>query len=124
TVTTPPPAPTITSLSQTSGPVGTAVTITGTNFGSTQGTSTVTFHGTTATVTRWSATSLATSVPTGATTGNVVVKVGGVPSNGMNFMVTTSGPTINFGNGFTPGGMNLLGSAKLNGTALRLTDGG
>ena len=35
--------PTITSLSATSGPVGTAVTINGTNFGSTQGTSTVTF---------------------------------------------------------------------------------
>ena len=32
--------------------------------------------------------------------------------------------TINYGSGFTPGGMILLGSAKLNGTALRLTDGG
>jgi hypothetical protein len=31
---------------------------------------------------------------------------------------------INFSSGFTAGAMNLLGSAKLNGTALQLTDGG
>ena len=80
--------PTISSLSPTSGPVGTAVTITGTSFGSSQGTSTVTFNGTAATVTSWSATSIATTVPSGATTGNVVVTVGGVASNGVSFTVT------------------------------------
>ncbi len=32
--------------------------------------------------------------------------------------------SINFGSGFTAGGMALLGTAKLNGTSLRLTDGG
>ena len=74
--------PTITSLAPTSGPVGTAVTITGTNFGATQGTSTVTFNGTTATPTSWSATSIVVPVPAGATTGNVVVTVGGLASNG------------------------------------------
>ena len=36
----------------------------------------------------------------------------------------TGGTTINFGNGFTAGSMAFVGSAKLNGTALRLTDGG
>jgi IPT/TIG domain len=87
TVTVPPPS--ITSLSQTSGAVGTAVTITGTNFGTTQGTSTVTFNGTAGTPTSWSATSIAVPVPTGATTGNVVVTVGGVASGGVNFIVTT-----------------------------------
>jgi hypothetical protein len=46
TVTVP---PSITTLSPTSGPVGTAVTITGANFGATQGTSTVAFNGTVAT---------------------------------------------------------------------------
>src|SRR5246500_2499497 len=60
-------------------------------FGSTQGTSTVTFNGTAATVTSWSATSIATSVPTGATTGNVVVTVGGVASNGVSFTVSSGG---------------------------------
>src|SRR5580693_8831726 len=65
-------APGITSLSPISGAVGAAVTITGTNFGSTQGTGTVKFNGTSATVTSWGATSVQTTVPTGATTGNVV----------------------------------------------------
>jgi len=87
--------PTITSLSTTSGPVGTGVTITGTNFGATQGTSTVTFNGTIATVTSWSATSLVTTVPTGATSGNVVVTVGGVASNGVSFTVGSGGGTLN-----------------------------
>jgi len=88
--------PSITNLSATSGPVGTPVTITGTNFGSTQGASTVAFNGTQATaITSWSATSIATSVPTGATTGNVVVTVGGVASNGVAFTVSVA-PTINW----------------------------
>ena len=50
-----PATPTITTVSPTSAPVGTAVTINGTNFGTTQGTSTVTFNGTIATTTSWSA---------------------------------------------------------------------
>ena len=83
-------APSITSLSVTSGAVGTAVTITGTNFGSTQGTSTVKFNGTTATVSTWSATSVKVTVPTGATTGNVVVHASGVDSNGVAFTVFPS----------------------------------
>ncbi len=85
--------PTITNLSTTSGSVGTAVTITGTNFGSSQGTSTVKFNGTAATATTWTATSIATSVPAGATTGNVIVTVGGVLSNGVNFTVSST-PSI------------------------------
>ena len=86
--------PTITSLSPTSGAVGASMTITGTNFGSTQGTSTVTFNGTTATtISSWSATSIVVPVPAGATTGNVVVTVGGVASNGSNFTVLAT-PTI------------------------------
>src|SRR5436853_440743 len=84
-------APAITSLNPTTGPVGTAVTITGTNFGTT---GTVTFNGTTATTTSWSATSIVASVPSGATTGNVVVTVGGIASNGVNFTVTSSAPAI------------------------------
>src|SRR5579883_2912400 len=69
--------PQISSLSPTSGSVGTAVTITGTNFGSTQGTSTVTFNGTAAAATNWSSTKIVAPVPSGATTGNVVVTVAG-----------------------------------------------
>jgi hypothetical protein len=82
------PAPSITSLTPTSGAVGTAVTIAGANFGATQGTSTVTFNGTAATPTSWSGTSIVAPVPSGATSGNVVVRVGGVASNGASFTVT------------------------------------
>src|SRR5207302_38654 len=79
--------PSITSLSMTTGAVGAAVTITGANFGSTQGSGLVSFNGTTATVTSWSATSIAVTVPSGATTGNVVVFASGENSNGVSFTV-------------------------------------
>jgi hypothetical protein len=82
--------PSITSLNPVSGLVGTSVTIVGANFGATQVTSTVTFNGTAATAASWSAASITATVPSGATTGNVVVTVGGVASNGVGFTVQTS----------------------------------
>ena len=91
------PTATITSLSPTSGAVSASVTITGTNFGSTQGTSTVKFNGVSATPTSWSATSITVPVPSGATTGTVTVTVGGVASNGVTFTVvpaSTDQPTM------------------------------
>lgn len=81
-------SPLITGLSQTSGPVGASVVISGINFGSAQGSSTVTFNGAVATVTNWSAFSITASVPSGASTGNVVVTVGGLASNSEVFTVT------------------------------------
>jgi hypothetical protein len=89
-----PAGPSITSLNPTTGAIGDVVTITGTNFQSTQSTSTVTFNGTTATATSWSATSITAPVPNGATTGNVVVTVGGVASNGVKFTVGANGGPI------------------------------
>jgi hypothetical protein len=78
----------IASLNPTSGPVGAAVTITGSGYGSTQGSSTVTFNGVSAgTASNWSGTSITVNVPIGATTGNVVVTVGTVVSNGLSFTV-------------------------------------
>jgi len=79
--------PSIASLSPMSGTPGTLVTITGTNFGATQGSSKVAFNGTAATPTSWSATSIMVPVPSGATTGNVEVIVAGVASNGVSFAV-------------------------------------
>ena len=70
------------------GPVGTSVVITGANFGAAQGTSTVSFNGTGASATSWSATSITAAVPAGAATGNVVVTVNGVASDGAGFTVT------------------------------------
>jgi len=83
-------APTITGLNPTSGVAGTSVVITGTNFGSPQGTSTVKFNGVTAAPTAWSATSITAPVPAGATTGSVIVTVGGLASNGVTFTVPPS----------------------------------
>jgi hypothetical protein len=83
-------APSITSLTPATGNIGTPVTIAGVNFGSSQGTSSVTFNGTNAgTAASWSAGSITINVPSGATTGNVVVTVGGVQSNGVPFTVDT-----------------------------------
>jgi hypothetical protein len=91
------PPPSITSLSTTSGSVGTPVMINGSNFGSSQGAGTVTFNGTAASVTSWTATTIATTVPSGATTGNVVVFASGVNSTGVNFTVLPS----TWSNGYT-----------------------
>jgi hypothetical protein len=84
--------PSITKLSPTSGPVGISVTITGTNLGASQGTSTVTFGGIQATPTSWTidshmVTTIVVPVPSNATTGNVVVTVSGVPTSGPTFTV-------------------------------------
>jgi cell wall-associated protease len=60
-------APSLSSLSPTSGPVGTSVTIAGSNFGATQDASTVTFNGTTAAnVTNWTTSAVTATVPGGA----------------------------------------------------------
>ena len=87
TVQLPVPPPTIISLTPTTGAVGSSVVIAGTNFGATKSTSTVTFNGTSASTTAWSATSITATVPTGATTGPVVVTVNGLASNSANFTV-------------------------------------
>jgi len=116
-------SPNISSLNPVSGPGGTAVTISGTNFGSSQGSSTVTFNGKMATTTSWSATSIVAAVPAGTPNGagSVVVSVGGVASNGVTFTVTgpqiaslnpTSGP---LGTAVTISGSN-FGSSQGNST--------
>ncbi len=79
--------PTIVSVSPTSGPIGTVVTITGLNFGIIQGTSTLTFNGVAATPTSWADKKIVAAVPIFAATGPVVVKVTGVASNALIFSV-------------------------------------
>jgi hypothetical protein len=89
--TVPGDAPTIVSLSPAHGSLGTSVTISGSNFGATEGASTVGFNGITAPPTSWSDTAIVAPVPPEATSGDVVVTVGGVASNGLKFTVTTKG---------------------------------
>jgi Concanavalin A-like lectin/glucanases superfamily/Bacterial Ig-like domain/IPT/TIG domain len=92
TVVTP---PVISAIDPASGPAGQPVTIAGANFGATQGSSTVTFNGALAATTTWTASSITATVPAAATTGPVVVTVGGYPSNGITF--TVNGPRISAG---------------------------
>jgi rhamnogalacturonyl hydrolase YesR len=87
------PAPSITSLSPASGAAGSSITITGANFGNSQGSSTVSFNQTAAAATNWSESTIVATVPVGATSGNVVVTVGGVASNGVNFTVELGLPS-------------------------------
>src|ERR1051325_599678 len=91
TIPLPPTAPSISNVSPTVGPAGTSVTITGSNFGATQGSSTVKFNGVTATPSNWSNTGITSPVPAGATTGPVVVTVNSVASNGVTFTVADVG---------------------------------
>jgi len=86
---TEPVIPVITSIEPLSGKVGTTVTIAGTDFSTTPGLNIVSFNGTEANVTASTATSIATTVPAGATTGPVTVTVDG-ESNGIVFTVVES----------------------------------
>jgi len=84
------PAPEITELFPNYAPAGFTTNIYGSGFGQQQGNSTVTFNGVPVTqISTWSDTTLTVTVPAGATTGNVIVTVGGVASNGVQFLVTT-----------------------------------
>jgi len=78
-------APTLTSISPSSGLVGTSVTLTGTNLGS--ATAVRFFNGVAATFSVVNATTLTATVPTGASTGPVTVTTGGGTSNGVVFTV-------------------------------------
>jgi RHS repeat-associated protein len=82
--------PVITSLSNSSLPIGGELSINGTGFGTIQGSSTVTINGQTVPVAQfpwgqgielWGDTGIVLYVPIGTTTGSVVVTVGGVHSN-------------------------------------------
>jgi YD repeat-containing protein len=95
------PPPQLTSLSPAIAPTGTAITIAGANFLSTQGSSTVTFNGVVASVSSWSDTSVTAAVPATASSGHVVVTVSSQASNGLAFTVlgTISGTVTRFSGG-------------------------
>jgi YD repeat-containing protein len=77
--------PALTSLSPSAAHLNETVTIAGSNFMATQSTSTVTFNGVQATPSSWSSNSIQVPVPSGATSGNVVVTVSGQTSNSLPF---------------------------------------
>ncbi|GAA4053235.1 hypothetical protein GCM10022409_45190 [Hymenobacter glaciei] len=92
TCATPPAAPAITSLSPTSGPVGSTVTVTGSNF---TAATAATVNGVAVTgFTVVNATTVTFVVPAGATTGDVVLTTTtNIPSNGLAYTVTTATAT-------------------------------
>jgi len=91
--------PAITSFSPPEGPVGTSVTITGTNFDPVPANNTVQFNGVTAVVTSAAATTIVATVPPGATTGPITVTTAaGTATSATNFTVFAA-PTIT---GFSP----------------------
>jgi hypothetical protein len=108
-------SPEISSVSANYGAPYASITLAGTNFGASQGASTVTFNRVAATVNTWSNTAISVSVPYHASTGGLVVTVAGQSSNGVPFTVEpypsitgispTSGPP---GTVVTISGQNLL----------------
>ncbi len=78
----------VVSLSVATGAPGDPVTIMGRNFSDTQGSNTVTFSGTQATIASWTATKIETTVPAAANTGPLAVISNGITSNTITFTVT------------------------------------
>jgi IPT/TIG domain len=85
-----PPPPAISTILPATGGIGTSVTITGSNFGSTQAQSVVTFNGISARVTTWSDTSIVAKAPRGLSPGSatIIVAVSQTASNGVQYTVT------------------------------------
>jgi len=82
------PAPSITSFTPASGPVGTTVTLTGTHF---SGATKVAFHGASAVFSVNSATKITATVPSGATTGTIAVTTpGGSAASATSFTVVVT----------------------------------
>ncbi len=115
--------PTLGSVTPNNGVAGDTVTITGSGFGAQQNSNTVTFNGVAASVQSWGNTSIVATIPTGATSGPLLVTVNGVQSAAVNFTITAnitlSSPTASpltvdpvSGQGFAP---NQAVSLYLNG---------
>jgi hypothetical protein len=87
------PSPTILVLTKvfpSSGAVGANITLVGSNFQATQGNSVVLFNGAPAAPTSWSGNSISVPVPANASSGDIVVSVNGLVSNGVSFEVTAA----------------------------------
>jgi LmbE family N-acetylglucosaminyl deacetylase len=109
----PPSAPTISSFSPISGPVGTSVTIDGSGF---TGTSSVTFNGMSGTFSVGSDSQVTATVPSDATTGPVSITTGGgTATSATSFTVTVTAvaPTIS---SFSPTSGPVGTSVTINGS--------
>lgn len=124
--TQPPGPPSISNITPTSGYRGSTVTISGMNFGASQGNGFVTFNGQNASVSSWSDIAIVVQVPVNATSGNVIVTANNVASNGVLYTVNTPAPgsTIygyqikdnNGDSGYAPNGNIIAYSDSVNGS--------
>lgn len=95
--------PTISAISPAQGPVNTAVTISGSGFGTSADARAVYFNGLVASNVTWNSdTSAVAKVPQNASTGDVVVEVNAVKSNGMNFEILAQCSSTQNAGGDTP----------------------
>src|SRR5260370_26134665 len=81
------------SIRSVSGRVGTQVEIKGSGFGTSEGSSSVSFNGATATIVSWLNGQITATVPSAATNGPVTVVEGGLPSNA-NLSFTVPPPSV------------------------------
>src|ERR1700684_3451136 len=82
--------PSISSFSPTSGSVATMVTVSGSAFGTTQGSSTLLLNGAAVSILGWSDTVIVGTVPSGASSGPFSVTANGQTATGESFAVTPS----------------------------------
>jgi RHS repeat-associated protein len=113
------PPPQVNSVSPTFGIVGASVTISGSGFQASKGTSTLVLNSTTASTTSWSDTQILATVPSGATSGPAVVTVNGVSSN-RDVMFTVPNPIIT---SLSPSSGPVGTPVQINGTGFGTTQG-
>jgi hypothetical protein len=127
--TPPAPAPTVTAFSPTTGPVGTIVTLSGSNL---SGATAVKFNGSAASFTVVSSSQITATVPSGAKSGPIsVTTAAGTATTSTSFGVVSTAPTLSsfspssgrVGTTVTLTGTNLTGATavKFNGTAAVFT---
>jgi uncharacterized protein (TIGR03437 family) len=75
------PAPQVNSISPATGLANTQVTVNGSGFQATKGSSTLLINGTSATTGTWSDSQITATIPAGAATGPVRVSVNNISSN-------------------------------------------
>lgn len=110
------PVPNLTGISPNTGDVGTSVTISGTGFGPSESYNAVVFNGLAVQASTWTNTQVTVTVPRGATSGPLAVRIGPTISNSHNFTIV---PTGSQAVSIIPGSATLVVGQTL---TLRLSD--